>query len=215
MKRTEIGVVMAAVAAVLVWAMAAQAAEPGVNILKNADFEDGVVNPWSMWVEDQAAGVIAKMSLDKKESVKGNESLAIITDNDGGNNKRIELHQNPLWLEKGETYTYAFWAKCESTRPARMVVNHRADPWTSYGTQAIILQTDWSEHFVTFDMPANDVLAGIYVELHDNTDTTVWFDAFRLYVGDYEPDDELGGGGRAVDPSGKASATWGAIKTGR
>jgi len=108
----------------------AYAQEEVENLLQNPDFENMGNAPWTMWVEDGAAA--AQMTVDKKESIEGDQSLLIdITKKGGG--MRVELHQNPLFLKKGWKLTYAFWAKVDKDdlRPAVMIVNHRADPWTS------------------------------------------------------------------------------------
>jgi len=61
-------------------------------------------------------------------------------------------------------------------------------------------------------MPADDNIAGVYVELKDTVGRT-WFDHFRLYEGDYIEEDMGGlGKGKAVRPLDKLVSTWSAIK---
>lgn len=184
------------------------------NILQNADFENVGTAPWTMWVEDPTAA--AQMMIDKKEVFEGKQSLLIdITKK--GTGKRVELHQNPLVLKKGWKLTYAFWAKVDKDeiRPARMIVNHRADPWTTYTFKDITIKDQWTEFWSTFVMPNDDNIAGVYVELRDTVGRT-WFDRFRLYEGDYFEED-LGGKGKvkSVQPELKAIFKWAAIKSNR
>lgn len=180
------------------------------NILQNPDFENIGNAPWTMWVEDKNA--VAQMIVDKKEVFEGKQSLLIdITKKGGG--MRVELHQNPLILKKGQKLTYAFWAKTEkdSIRPAKMIVNHRADPWTTYLFKEITIVDEWKEFWGTFTMPADDNIAGVYVELRDTVGRT-WFDHFRLYEGDYFEED-FGQKEKAVEPNKKLISTWSKVKS--
>ena len=181
------------------------------NLVLNHDFEDGTT-PWTIWVEDAGAGAAAELVIDKKEHIKGKRSMQINIQSAGKNNKRIELHQRHFTLEKGQKLTYALWAKAEDGRGAKMICNHRAAPWTSYGSKEFLILEDWEEFYTDVEMTANDALVGIYVELKDNIKGSVWFDNFRLFEGDYVPDEELGMKNRPVDYHGKLGATWGRIK---
>jgi len=188
----------------------AKAQDAPENILQNSDFENVDNAPWTMWVEDAVAQ--ATMSVDKKEHIDGDQSLLIDVKKRGGG-KRVELHQNPLILKKGWKLTYALWAKVpkDDVRSARMICNHRADPWTSYTFKDIVITEEWTEFWSTFTMPDTDAIAGIYVELID-TAGQVWFDHFRLYQGDYIKE-ELGVKPKAVEPNGKLAYTWGKMKS--
>lgn len=180
------------------------------NLVINPDFEDFGTNPWSMWVEDPAA--LAQMTIDKKEKLTGEQCLVIdITKKGGG--MRVELHQNPFVLKQGQKMTYAFWAKVDKDdiRPAVMIVNHRADPWTTYGSKVITITEEWTEFTTSAAITANDNIVGIYVELRDTVGKT-WFDHFRFYEGDYV-EEELGKEEKqAVDPKNKIASTWATIK---
>jgi hypothetical protein len=180
------------------------------NLVLNHDFEDGLT-PWTLWVEDAGAGAAAELVIDKKEHIKGKRSMQINIQSAGKNNKRIELHQRHFVLEKGQELTYAFWAKAEDGRPAKMICNHRAAPWTAYGSKEIMIFEDWEEFYTDVTMTANDAQVGIYVELRDNLKGKVWFDNFRLFEGDYVPDGELGQT-YPVDYRGKLGVAWGQIK---
>ena len=181
-----------------------------VNILKNADFEDATDVPWTMWVEDTTA--TATKSLDKTEKLTGSQSL-LINISKAGTGKRVELHQNPFTLKNGQKLTFAFWAKVEKglTRPANMISNMRADPWTSYGSKAINITDSWTEFTTPATMTADSDKVGIYVELKD-TVGKVWLDHFRFYVGDYVKENLVSPA--AVNPHSKVTSIWSAIKSG-
>ena len=192
--------------------LSASAADKPENLVQNNDFEDRGVQPWTMWIEDAAAGVAANMVPDNDEAVKGRQSLLIDIKNGGKANKRIELHQRHFILEKGMELTYAMWAKAEDVREAKMIVNHRQAPWTSYGAKNITIQQEWQEFWTPVNMTADDNLVGIYVELRDSIEGKVWFDNFRFYEGDYEPDEELGQENLSVEAKGKLTTAWGRLK---
>ena len=184
-----------------------------VNILQNADFEDATNAPWTMWVEDQAGGAAAAMIVDNSESITGNQSLLIDITAQGGD-KRVELHQNKFDLQNGQILTYAFWAKTEAgkTRSARMISNERAAPWTSYGSQNIEINDQWTEFWVPVEMTVDSANVGIYVELKDTpAPARIWFDHFRFYVGDFVEEDLTGPA--SVEPHRKSTSTWAAIKS--
>jgi len=191
--------------------LTANAQDVPENMLQNADFENIGNAPWTMWVEDATAQ--AMMSIDKKEKIEGDQSLLIDIKKKGGG-KRVELHQNPLVLKKGQKLTLALWAKVpdDEVRDAIMIVNHRADPWTSYMFKNITIKWEWTEFSNTFTMPADDNIAGVYIQLTDTTGQT-WFDHFRLYEGDYI-EEKLGGKPKAVDAKNKLASTWAGIKIG-
>ncbi len=183
------------------------------NLVQNPDFENPTQAPWTMWVEDASA--VATLSIDDEVSFTGDQSL-LIEISKKGSGQRVELHQRPFNLKEGWSLTYAFWGKVEEgdVREARMIANHRADPWTTYGSANVKFTEEWTEFWTTVNMPVDDSNVGIYVELRD-TVGLVWFDHFRLYEGDYEEEDIEGIVEKAVAPGGKIACTWARIKEAR
>ncbi len=176
------------------------------NLVKNSDFEAGIA-PWTMWVED--ANAVAVMEEDNKNIFQGNASLLIDIQAKGGG-KRVELHQKHFNLKNGQELTYAFWAKADPPRPAKMICNHRAAPWTTYGAANISILEDWQEFWTTVKMTADDNKVGIYVELRDTKGQT-WFDNFRFYEGEYFEED-FGQIDLSVQSYDKLATTWGRLK---
>ena len=159
-------------------------------------------------MEDGAAGVVH--ADDKSEALSGKSSYLIDVLKAGGG-QRVELHQNPFVIEAGTQMTFALWLKSDKVRPAKLIVNHRADPWTTYGLKQILIQDgDWEEHWVAADVDAFDNLIGIYMELRD-TKGMVWVDRVRFYAGEYVPEDGFGEP-QAVDARGKVALSWASIK---
>ncbi|MAF10773.1 hypothetical protein CMK11_09995 [Candidatus Poribacteria bacterium] len=191
----------------VIWSVMAQ---DGDNLVQNFDFEDGDA-PWSVWVEDGGAGV--DRGSDNGEAFSGKNSYMIDIFNAGGG-QRVELHQNPFLLEAGQQMTFALWLKSDKVRPARMIVNHRAAPWTSYGAGDImIMDGDWEEHWIPVDVTANDDIVGIYLELRD-TKGVVWVDRVRFYEGEYVPEEGFGEP-QAVDAHAKLAVSWASLRAAR
>ena len=190
----------------------AYAEEEVENLVQNADFEDFSIAPWTMWVEDAGNAMAAMILDDKEEPLSGDQSL-LIDISKKGSGMRVELHQRHFNLKNGQKLTYAFWAKVEKddVREARMIVNHRADPWTSYGSKNITITDEWTEFWTPVVMTADDDIVGIYVELRDTVGLT-WFDRFRLYEEDYF-EEELEGIERPVEPHSKLASTWASVKS--
>jgi hypothetical protein len=188
----------------------ARAAEPE-NLVQNFDFED-VGAPWNVWVEDAGnAGV--EHDIDDAVAFTGKASYLIDVFN-GGNGQRVEWHQNPFIIDAGTTMTFALWLNSDKVRPATLIVNHRADPWTTYGRQEIMIMPDeWVEHFVEAEVDADDNLIGIYIELKD-TKGMVWIDRVRFYDGEYAVEEGVGEP-QAVRARDKLAVAWASVKTGR
>jgi hypothetical protein len=186
------------------------------NLLQNPDFENAGDAPWTIWVEGAGAGAAAVKSVDKGESYTGKQSL-LLEIIGKGNGQRVELHQNPIVVDKGQQLTYAFWAKTEKDTvvEGRMIMNHRADPWTSYGSANIKITDEWQEFWTSANITVDDPIAGIYIELRDTAKVPIWFDHFRLYEGEYFEEEEEGEPKIAVESNGKLIAKWADIKSAR
>ena len=188
----------------------AQAKEEFENLVRNPDFEDFSDAPWTMWVEDGSA--VALKSIDKKSDFLTDTQSLLIDISKKGGGMRVELHQNPFVLKACQKMIYAMWAKVEKdeVREARMVVNHRAAPWTGYGSKNIQITDEWTEFWLEANITDNDNIVGIYVEMRD-TVGKIWFDHFRFYEGKYI-EEALGQKPKAVEPNNKIAATWAKVK---
>jgi hypothetical protein len=186
-------------------------AQEAENLVQNFDFEDDGT-PWNVWVEDAAnAGV--EHDIDDATAFTGKASYLIDVFN-AGVGKRVEWHQNPFVIEAGTTMTFALWLNSDKVRPATLLVNHRADPWTTYGREEIMIMPDeWQEHFVQADVDVDDNLIGIYIELRD-TKGMVWIDRVRFFEGEYVVEEGVGEP-QAVRARDKLAVAWGAVKQGR
>jgi len=148
------------------------------NLVENYDFEGWGAHPWYVWVED--SNTMVRASIDQNESVTGNQSLVIEVITSGARN-RIELHQQHFSFTKGQKLTFSVWAKSENVRTAKLIVNHRQPPWEDYGGKWVTITKDWQEFFASVEITENDDIVGIYIELKDDINGKVWFDAVRFY----------------------------------
>lgn len=196
----------------LVWllglTMVGHTAEPPENILKNGDFDDKLAE-WHHWTHESATAIFQTEG-NKAEPIVG-KNAAYIKINKGGNALgHIQLYQQPFTLEKDTTYTYSLWAKSEKPRNVTMRIMHQGAPWTVYAPKSINLTEEWTEFFITFKMPVDDVnsRAGIIMGIEK---VDVWLDHIRLYEGKYVSDIE-GAEPHAVQPTDKLATTWAALK---
>lgn len=176
------------------------------NIIRNGDFEDGKVE----WELRQSEGAAAEIKEDKKEAVKGDLCVFIEIANVAGTSAwHLALFQEKHEVEKGETYTLAFWGKAEETRPVALYVEQAADPWDEYGRKSFQVNDEWQEFWITF--PA--IVSGpVWPRIAlGESDVNIWIDNVRFFIGDYVEDDEPELQ-KAVDPAGKSAVTWAEIK---
>ena len=190
-------------------AMPAYTAEPPENILKNGDF-DLNLDGWQHWTHETAAALFQTEGK-KAEPIAGKNAAYIKINKAGGALGHIQLYQQPFTLEKGMTYTYSLWAKSEKPRNVTMRIMHQGAPWNVYSAKSIILSEDWKEFFITFEMPVDDVSSRAGV-IMGTEKVDVWLDHIRLYEGEFVSDIE-GAEPQAVEPSGKLTITWAALKS--
>ena len=180
------------------------------NLLINGDFEAGTAE-WSLELRQ---GALAEMTVDKNESIKGEQSLFIDIDKLAGVDYCIMLRQLYSIQKAGGDYTFCVWAKCEekAVRTIIQVVQEAGDPWTSYSRQSSDINDEWKEYWMTFTAPV-DTLVRIDVHLGTNVED-LWLDNIRFYEGEYVEEEEEGGGiGQAVLLSASnLLTTWARIK---
>ncbi len=178
------------------------------NILNNGDF-DLNLEGWHHWTHESATALFQTEGK-KAEPVVGKKVAYVKISKAGGALWHIQLYQQPFTLEKGTTYTYSLWAKSEVPRTLVMRILHQGVPWNEYARQTINLSEAWKEFFITFKMPADDVVsrAGLIM---GGQKIDVWFDHIRVYEGEFVSDIE-GAEPHPVEPSDKLATTWASLK---
>ncbi len=184
------------------------AAKPPENILNNGDF-DLNLEGWHHWTHADAA-TLFQIEGKKAEPVVGKKVVYVKISKAGNAVWHVQFYQQPFTLEKGTTYTYSLWAKSEKPRTVVMRILHQGDPWNEYARQTINLSEVWTEFFITFKMPADDVSsrAGIIM---GGQKVDVWLDHIRLYEGEFVNDIE-GAEPHPVEPTNKLATTWATLK---
>ena len=116
-----------------------------------------------------------------------------------------------IFFAKNTDYTWAMFFK--SDPPVRVNIKPElgADPWTAYGENQVQLTEEYQEFWTEWNVGGSDVVPAS-LTLHVQFDAaTIWMDDVRWYEGDYEPFE--GGAPQSVDPIGKATTTWGRLKS--
>ena len=177
-----------------------------VNLIRNGDFEDGLLD----WELRQSEGASAEMKEERRDSVKGQRCVFIEINVVAGTSAwHLALYQEGHQIEKDITYTLSFWAKAEELRPVAIYVEQAADPWDEYGRTEVEVGEEWQEYWTTFTAS----LSGpVWPRIALGTsDVNIWVDNVRLYEGDYEEEEDLARDS-AVTLSGKLPMTWARVK---
>jgi hypothetical protein len=177
-----------------------------VNLIRNGDFEDGLLD----WELRQSEGASAEMKEERRDSVKGQRCVFIEINVVAGTSAwHLALYQEGHQIENGTTYTFSCWAKAEELRPAALYVEQASDPWDEYGRIEIQVEEEWQEYWTTFTASlSGPVWPRIALGM---SDVNIWVDNVRLYEGDYEEEEDLTRDS-AVTPSGKLPITWAGVK---
>lgn len=175
-------------ASALLWAvliaLAALGCEHRGSPVDNGEFDRGT-SGWGLWVEsedvavrmDVVGGPEARRPAEKPGRA---EPAVLVVEIDGEvPGSRVEVQQVGVGLRRDVRYELSLWARAVPSRQARVVVNHRQPPWTTYGVSNLALTEEWQRFVLTFSPPTDDQRAGFYVELNGEPGK-VWLDAFDL-----------------------------------
>jgi hypothetical protein len=162
-----------------------QAQDEVENLVGNGGFEDGILDPWRMVFKPDANGD-AVMTIDKKESFTGKDSLRVEVKSAGNHERAVHIIQQPLLgtVKKGRKYTYSAWMKAESARPAVLnTMKSGGGEISSPNRKNVMLGQEWREYWFTLSATADgDIRTEFVLGL---SDVTLWIDHVRFYEGDY------------------------------
>jgi hypothetical protein len=193
----------------LVFYISFASAEEIKNLVRNFDFEDGIVE----WVLELHAdqGAAATIGVDNKEAVTGKQSAIVETQKlQGGTWWHTGLNQNNHAVKAGTTYTLAFWAKAKSIRTINAGMGENHDPWGNWGFKEFSLDTEWKEYWTTWQSNVTDPNGRIRIAT-GTFKATVWVDHVRLYEGEYQKEDLSQS--KPVSSKERLATTWGEIKS--
>ena len=193
----------AALALAACFALAAAAQEP-VNMIENPGFEEGVLDPWSVY-----GGMPTTVERDNAHT--GRHSLRVDVAAPGANfwDSGVQYKPDGTVFEAGIEYTWAFFAKSDPPVEINIKPELAVDPWTAHGARRAFLTEEYQEFWTEWTVPAavNPAALTLHIQFDKST---LWFDDARWYEGNYVP---FEGEPQSVDPNGKSAAVWGALKT--
>lgn len=175
--------------------------QAATNLLKNGNFEDGTTNPFSVYGA-------ATLKLDTTEKYAGNASGYVDVASKGANFWDSGFQYLNIEFEANTQYTFAAFVKAEAPKQINFKPELSANPWTGYGEKMMDITTSWKEYYVEFKPPVKVTPAALTLHIAAD-DVNFWIDNVRWYVGTYEPETIP----TAVDPKGKATTTWAALKS--
>ena len=151
-----------------------------VNLLANGGFEDGVIDPWTVY-----GGVTSEVVYG--EAAEGNASLHLIVTDPGENSWNAGLQQIGHVFEAGKKYTVSAFLK--TTPGSTLDIHYKpelaADPWTGFGAQTFTITDEWVEYSVTTDVLAANVDPASITFHIGFAVAEFWIDSIRFYEGDY------------------------------
>jgi len=159
------------------------------NILVNGGFEDGVVEPWTIYggvttevVEELVGAAVPE------DPIEGDFCLHLEVPTAGANFWDSWIKYEGLIFEQGKYYTLSAFLKCkEGTLQIDFKPELNANPWTGYGEQSFTMTDKWAEYSVTTPVFTGDVSSADIVFLMAYAAGDFWIDGIRFYEGDYVP----------------------------
>lgn len=193
------------VSAVAACALVASTAGAQDNLVTNADFENGVLDPWRSY------GPVTVELAAKADAHTGTEAMKAVVPGPGANfwDAGIQFDDD-IFFAKNTDYTWAMFFKSDPPVLVNIKPELGVDPWNGFGETQVQVTEEYQEFWTEWNVGGNDIVPAS-LTLHVQFDAaTIWMDDVRWYEGDYEPSE--GGAPQAVDPIGKAATTWGQMK---
>jgi hypothetical protein len=160
-----------------------------IDLLNNGGFEDGVMDPWSIYGPPTGTVVQDTVGADLTEPViEGTYCLSVELDEPTTNFWDAGLQYPPIVFEKGKKYTLSAFMKAKAgTLDINFKPELTVDPWTGFGEQMITISDQWDEYYVTTGVFTEDVSpAGITFHIGSAVGG-FWVDNVKFYEGDYIP----------------------------
>ena len=161
------------------------------NILDNGGFEDGVLEPWSIY--DNIGGTVTAEVVSglggaaiPESPIEGALCLHIVVPEAGAVSYDASLRYTGHVFEAGKKYTLsAFLKSKEDTLPVTMKTELDVYPWTYYARETITMTEEWAEYSVTTSVLSETVDPGVVTFLMALEPGDFWIDGVRFYEGDY------------------------------
>jgi hypothetical protein len=150
-----------------------------INLLSNADFEDGSVSPWIPYGD-------STVEIDTNTAYTGNASLWIQPDQVGDVIWASGIWHPGIELRPGVTYTWSAFMKAVAPRRVNMKVELNHEQWQSAAERQQYLDTEWREYYLQFT-PSERMRAASLVWHAAGSVTGFWLDNIRFHEGVFQP----------------------------
>ena len=172
-------------------------AQPGVNILTDGGFEDGVATPLNTWAPltwnlygTGSLQVVTELTgaAVPEAPIEGKYCLHVTVPTAGANFWDVGLQHAGHTFQAGKKYTLSAFCKCkQGTLRINFKPELAQDPWTAYGEQQFTMTEEWKEYSVTTPVFATDTTPGSITFHIAFAAAEFWMDGVRFYEGDYVP----------------------------
>ena len=186
--------------------------DPGFEeIKKPEDLIAGTGGPWQVRGAEAAKGELAKPTIDKKDFIEGEQSIYVKDIKAGWTDMQQGWFTGTrhFVLDADQEYTLAAWMKTSVPGNVTLKVISWTDPFPTWGSKRVTVETDWAEYFLT--CTPKDLTERPWLEFRFGSVKDIWFDFAHFYEGKYVPSE----GPHAVTSQDKLAATWGEIRRAR
>lgn len=150
--------------------------ETDLNLLQNGSFDQNTNN----WELNQYSGASGTLTRTEDTYFVGVGSGQVELLSGDGTNWHIQLEQDGLSVEAGETYTLSFYGKATQSFNSWVSMQLDVDPWTSIDGSNVQFQSDWDRYTIEFECGLTSNQVNILFNLAAEIPNTVWFDNVTL-----------------------------------
>jgi hypothetical protein len=162
------------------------------NLLVNGNFEDGIVDPWTLYGNGKIEVVkdIKKAAIDEK-IIEGDFCLHVTVAAKGANFWDTGIQHAKHVFEAGKVYTLSAYLKsAKGTLQINFKPELGVEPWTAYGDKAFVMTEKWKEFTTSTPVIPNNVNPAT-ITFHIAYDVgEFWMDDVKFYEGKPQPKPE-------------------------
>lgn len=128
------------------------------EFLDNPGFENANLSPWFLGLYDAAANAV--LTQDAVSPFSGVKCAKVSILSTPSQNWQLQLVQTNCTIETGKTYTVKFAIKSSKSQAINFTLGKQTEPYTSYCSSDILVNTSWQQFSFTFTAPetrTNDV----------------------------------------------------------
>jgi hypothetical protein len=159
------------------------------NLLVNGGFEDGVLEPWSIY-GDATGEVVTELvgAAVPEDPAEGTYCLYVDVAAGAADIWNAGLQPQGEVFQGGKKYTVSAFLKAkQGTLEINMKPELAQDPYTGYGDQRVTITDEWAEYHVTTPVFTADVAPAGFTFHIGFAVGGFWVDDVKFYEGDYVP----------------------------